>query len=47
MRTRKGKVLMLIMPVVLLAILIFVYRDYDKLHNDGEDGKPTQTPPQS
>jgi|GEM_PF-6370605 len=44
MKTKKGKALMLIIPVVLLAVLIFVYRDYEMLHKDSEDVKPTQSP---
>jgi len=46
MRTRKGKALMLIMPVLLLAVLIFVYRDYEALNKNNEDTKPTQAPQQ-
>lgn len=46
MRNNKGKVLMLIVPVILLVILIFVYRDYQKnIQGDEEpSGVVTLTP---
>jgi len=40
MRSNKGKVLMLIVPVILLVIMIFIYR-YVK--NNTDDNKPSVT----
>lgn len=40
MRNSKGKVLMLIVPVILLVIMIFIYR-YVK--NNTDDNKPSVT----
>ncbi len=46
MRTGKGKVFMLIVPVILLVVLIFVYRDYESnlKNNTGDKPVATSTP---
>lgn len=36
MRNSKGKVIMLIVPVILLVVLIFVYREYEKNNRDND-----------
>lgn len=44
MRNSSGKVLMLIVPVVLLMVLIFVYREYEMNTRDGDKPRNTDTP---
>ena len=46
MRNSKGNVIMLIVPVILLVVLIFVYREYEKNNrdNDGPAISATITP---
>ena len=43
-RNSKGKVLMLIIPVILLVVMIFVYREYAKNYKDGNEPPVTLAP---
>lgn len=44
MKSRRGKILMLIAPVILLVILIIVYRNLEMKPGDGPDNTPVATP---
>ncbi len=46
MRNSRGRTLMLIVPVILLVVLIFVYREYEK-NRDGDEPSITLTPTQA
>lgn len=44
MRNSKGRVLMLIIPVILLVVMIFVYREYANNQKDSNEPSITLSP---